>query len=189
MILLLPSSSSFSLLCVGNISSSSPAAPLSDFPQTCPCVVIDRPFLGVSARSLAEFVKLLSRKPPTDVFVLLAHTLNITSHNGTRKTAAVWTRVCVNSGSHANAHTTTHITRKRWPTYLFSVGLSSKSRSDSFRPALGITYICRALLFRESESPSVISLCERKWRRFFFVLFFSQARSRHFEIPGALRFM
>jgi hypothetical protein len=73
-------------LCVGNISSSSPAAPLSDFPQTCPCVVllIDPFSRGeVSARSLAEFVELLSLEQTTDGCVclfFLPHTLNITSH-------------------------------------------------------------------------------------------------------------
>jgi hypothetical protein len=111
-------------LCVGNISSSSPAAPLSDFPQTCPCVVllIDPFSRGeVSARSLAEFVELLSLEQTTDGCVCLfflphTHAKYHITYNGTRQKKLQLSGpvcVCVNSGSHANAHTTTHITRKR----------------------------------------------------------------------------
>lgn len=136
------------------------------------CVLLIDPFpgKGLSARSLAEFVELLSLEQTTDGCVclfFLPHTLNITSHiTGLDKKncSCLDPCVCVNSGSHANAHTTTHITRKRWPTYFlfgcFLSVVSSKSRSDCFWvPLWALHNICRALLFRESESPSVISLC------------------------------
>jgi hypothetical protein len=140
-------------LCVGNISSSSPAAPLSDFPQTCPCVVllID-PFSGgggFCALSSGIRWATLSRTNHRwmCVFVLLApHAKYHITYNGTRQKKLQLSGpvcVCVNSGSHANAHTTTHITRKRWPTYLlfglFSVGRLVKVTVGLFLgPALGI---------------------------------------------------